>query len=112
MLITPSSGLVLCSRSALVPELRPCDCAIRVDFMRIDEREADDPKKIPCNRGTDGDWYLRGVDHRVENGRIRRDFREERWAINREDIETIVRLYGPCRLCVTLEGILELEIEG
>lgn len=46
-----------------------------------DRRTVDDPKKLPINRGTDGDWYERGTNHRIVDGQIARDFAEPCWLV-------------------------------
>lgn len=61
--------------------------AYQREYIYVDARTTDDPKKIPANCGTDGDWYQKGTNHRVENGRIKRDIHKESgWFIQINDL--------------------------
>ena len=71
-------------------DVSPCEEAIRENCTLIDERVVDDPKKIPANNGTDGGWYDGGTNHRVENGRIRRDFPDHRWVVEIKDLDELM----------------------
>lgn len=65
----------------------PCDGAFLVSVVRVDRRSVDDPKKIPANHGTDGDWYELGTNHRIVDGMICRDMdREVVWAVYCKDV--------------------------
>lgn len=75
-------------------ETAPCEEAKRVKVVRVDERTADDPAKIPSAKGKSEWWYEAGRNHRVENGRIRRDFDDNAWVIN---IRSLKDLVGFCR---------------
>lgn len=66
----PRTGLYKISRASGCSWEPPCDNAFEATVVCIDRRMCDDPKKIPCNHGTDGDWYTEGTDHRIENGQI------------------------------------------
>lgn len=55
-----------------------------------DERGFDSPYKIPAFKGTEGDWYEKGINHRVENGHIVRDFPEEFWFINIDSLQELL----------------------
>ena len=70
---------------------KPCPEATEEDYIRIEERTVDDPKKIPAHNGTDGDWYRKGKNHRVENGCIRRDFGgNKRWVVELKSIQALI----------------------
>ena len=71
---------------------RPCAGAYRRRFVRIDERTTDDPGKVPAHRGSVEWWYREGVRHRVENGRIRRDFTEAGWFVRIGDLQDLLKL--------------------
>ena len=73
-------------------EASPVKGAVREKYTRIDERTCNDPKKIPAHRGGDGDWYERGTNHRVEKGRIRRDFEAEAWFLDVDSLDALLKL--------------------
>ena len=112
-IVTPSAELYLCSRtSAHYPQ--PCEEAYRVLVMQVDRRSYDDPKKIPVNRGTDGGWYAKGTNHRVENGQICRDrcLREE-WAVYLPDLAALQAFVDKYEMCVIFrdpDGFCNIEI--
>ena len=62
-------------------EERPVEGAYKKEFIRVDERSADAPEKIPFYEGNASLWYDKGTNHRVENGHIKRDFKEFAWFI-------------------------------
>lgn len=53
---------------------KPCKEAIKETYIRIDDRTTDDPAKIPAAHGESNWWYEEGKNHRIEHGRIMRDF--------------------------------------
>ena len=97
-LLQPRPDLFLVIRSSsLDDDVPPCEGAKQYQVKRVDRRSVDDPKKIPLNRGTDGDWYTRGENHRVENGMICRDVGwKTEWFVEIPDIMAFVRRYGQC----------------
>lgn len=107
----PRPGLYLCRRTSSWDE-KPCDEAFPVLLVNVDTRDCDDPKKIPAHRGTNGDWYERGTNHRVEGGKIHRDLGTvTRWAIELTDIQSFVDRYGPCIVFErNLAGFCQIEI--
>jgi hypothetical protein len=108
--VRPRPGLYVCSRTSAYGE-RPCDEAFEISLVNTDTRACNDPKKIPANAGTDGDWYERGTNHRVEGGMIRRDLgTKTEWAVEILDILQFVQDYGPCILSVDVDGINIIEI--
>lgn len=59
-------------------------------WSRTDSRTVDDPKKLPINHGTDGDWYKRGTNHRIVDGCIARDFAEPCWFVRIGDLAELL----------------------
>lgn len=109
--VRPRTGLYLCSRTNSYSEDKPCDEAFQITVITTDTRNCDDPKKIPANKGTDGDWYTRGTNHRVENGNIKRDLGTHKvWAVELTDILSFVDKYGDCVISRNGNGFGEIEI--
>lgn len=109
--VRPRQGLYLVSRTSSPPGEKPCDEAFRVVLTNTDTRSCDNPKKIPVNNGTDGDWFLRGTNHRVENGYIKRDLGvKEDWAVEVTDIQDFVDKYGDCVVGRDVDGFCTVEI--
>ncbi len=103
-------GLYLASRTSAYGE-KPCDEAFKIVRVNTDTRNCDDPKKIPAHGGTDGDWFLRGTNHRVENGKIKRDLgTQEKWAVEVPDIQAFVDKYGDCVVGRDADGFCTVEI--
>lgn len=110
-IVTPRDGIFLVTRTSVWDDGKPCDEAYVVEIMNVDRRNCDDPKKIPMNRVTDGDWYLRGSNHRVENGCICRDIGWERkWAVNIDSVMDFVDKHGECVVRRNNDGFAEIEI--
>jgi hypothetical protein len=80
----------------------------------VDIRKVNDPKLIPYNKGTNGDWYTRGENHRLIDGKIARDlYLQQIWAVKQNTLEellTFVENNGNCILSISSEGIKEIEI--
>ena len=107
----PRRGLYLVSRTSNYGIDKPCDEAFEIVITNIDTRTCDDPKKIPINKGTDGDWYKRGTNHRVENGEIKRDMGVEKvWAAQIGDLQEFVNKYGDCVISPIKDGFCSIEI--
>lgn len=80
-------------------------------IVDTDARNCDDPKKIPANRGTNGDWYEDGTNHRVEGGKIRRDLgTKEVWGVELTDLQAFVDKYGECIVGRENSGFYTIEI--
>lgn len=108
--VRPRAGLYLCTRTSACG-MKPCDEAFRVLIVNTDTRDVDDPKKIPANRGTDGDWYKKGTNHRVEGGKIRRDLgTKEEWAVELRDLQAFVDKHGECVVGRDIDGFCTIEI--
>lgn len=79
---------------------RPCDDAVQMDYLRLDERTADDPAKIPWSieKKDVSWWYANGQNHRVSSeGRIQRDMPARAWFVEVSDLKQLldlVRLYN------------------
>ena len=109
MRIFPRDGVFLVSRTSSIGQ--PCEDAYEVEVMQIDTRDVDCPKKIPANNGTNGDWYERGTNHRVEDGHIFRDLGlSKQWAVQVSDIMNFVDIHGECVLSRDREGFANIEI--
>lgn len=105
----PRPGLYICCRTSSgnpsIPE------AFKVLVVETDTRCCDDPKKIPANYGTDGDWYTIGTNHRVEDGMIKRDIGTRyEWAVELTDIMEFVDRYGECIVGRDDRGFCTIEI--
>lgn len=73
-------------------EGKPCDEAISMTTVRIDERGVDDPAKIRAYYGENTDWwYSNGRNHRVENGHIKRDFDDEAWYVEISSLDELMK---------------------
>ena len=108
--VRPRAGLYLCTRTSAY-DMKPCEEAFRVLIVNTDTRHFDDPKKIPANCGTDGDWYTKGTNHRVEGGKIRRDLgTKEEWAVELTDLQAFVDKHGECVVGRDLDGFCTMEI--
>jgi hypothetical protein len=108
----PEPGLFMANRSSLYSCTdKPCKEAFPAEYLIVDRRNVDDPKKLPYNRGTDGDWYDLGSNHRLEGGNICRDMGwERRWFVRLEDIMAFVDKYGQCVIGRNLGGFATIEI--
>lgn len=106
----PRKGLYLVRRTSS-DRGPPCDEAFKILTTKVDTRNWDDPKKIPANNLTYGDWYLRGTNHRVENGKMKRDMgTREEWAIEISDIHEFIDKYGNCVVGRDNNGFYTVEI--
>lgn len=77
----------------------PCPEARREDCLRIDERCCSHPKNIPANRGmTEAEaeawWFSEGMNHRVENRHIMRDFPDKRWVVEMDGMGGLIDFIG------------------
>ena len=111
LITSPQPGLFLVSRTSQHDKKRPCEEAFQAYTVFVDMRNADDPKKIPAYNGTNGDWYERGSNHRIEDGRITRDLhRYQAWFVRIDDIMKFVEKYGTCVIDCDSNGIGTIEI--
>lgn len=99
-------------RTSRSDEMSPCPEAKKLNYIRIDERFVDDPN---IYGETKESWLSKGSNHRIENGHIKRDFRETGWFIEINLLEELVEFednYGPLVINKSWEnpGILEIEI--
>jgi hypothetical protein len=98
----PSKALWLVERTSqrYDSEEAPCEGAAKSTRVIVDTRLCDDPKKIPANKGKDGDWYLQGINHRVENGKIKRDLGVKAfWTIkltSLKQLQEFIQKHGDC----------------
>ena len=66
---------------------KPCPESVKEDCIRVDRRATDDPMK---NQHIGQQWYERGINHRVEDERICRDFPEHRYIIEFNTLEELI----------------------
>lgn len=112
-LSAPVRGLFRVKRSSarLGGHTPPCEGAVQRMTVIVDWRYTDDPKKLRCNKGTDGDWWIRGTNHRIENGCICRDLGwQAGWFIEIPDVMDFVRQYGDCVVSIDEDGYESIEI--
>lgn len=66
-------------------EHQPHPKAYPKKYLRVDERTVASPDDLRdgwCKK----DWFARGINHRIENGHICRDFEEDGWFIEIENL--------------------------
>lgn len=68
-------------------EAPPCSIAVLEDVLRQDVRCVDDPKKVPAENGKSAWWYGKGLNHRIVDGQIVRDFLEKKWIVRLSSLE-------------------------
>ena len=103
-------GIYSVSRATGDCDAPPCEGAYFAEFRWVDKRTVDDPKKMPANSGTNGDWYEIGTRHRVENGEICRDMEWERgWVVEIKSMMDFIRDNGPCVLSIE-NGFIDVMI--
>lgn len=83
------------SRTSMWSDGKPHKDAYQRAYIRVDTRTTDDPAKIPRYKAHPEEWYQEGTNHRVENGKIKRDFHKENgWFIQVDDIHQFLdKLY-------------------
>jgi len=103
--------LFIVSRASSYGDDPPCDNAFQLEVINVDVRNTDDPKKIPANRGTDGNWYVLGTNHRVVNGKITRELgTRKEWVVSIKNILEFVDKYGACVIGKTNNGDYTITI--
>lgn len=65
----------------IMSEEKPCEGAVLLSCLEVDERNVDDPTKIDFYGGTSEWWYKNGINHRLEDGHIKRDEPMEQWFV-------------------------------
>lgn len=89
----------------------PCPGAYRESYTRIDERTVNDPAKVTAYKGQPTDWwYDEGRNHRVERGRIRRDFDAEAWFIDIDDLGSLMKLQDQYGDLILTRGLWNPDI--
>ena len=87
-------GLLPCRRTSAYED-KPCEEAEEVECVRVDRRTVDDPMKNPYIGKS---WYKSGRNHRVENGKIARDFNDTQWVVRISDaseLQAFCQKYSP-----------------
>lgn len=110
-LTKPAKNIFLVSRTSIYDDdVKPCDEAVEIYVKNIDSRAVDDPSKLVWKPTADT-WYDTGTNHRVENGKIKRDFGERKeWAIKTNNIFDFVKKYGSCIINIDVDGFNTIEI--
>jgi len=112
-LASPRPGLFICTRTRLWDE-RPCSEAFPILITVVDTRYCSSPKEIPINNGTDGDWYLKGTNHRVVDGYIKRDLDPETaWAVELPTLLSLMKFvetHGRCIVGTNKKDFSTIEI--
>ena len=73
---------------------KPCEEAFRLDCFQVDERLSSSVEEMLKAYAVEpGEWESRGTNHRVYEGRIRRDFAVHKWAIQIESLADLVAFY-------------------
>ena len=67
----------------------PCLSAKSAEFIFYDRRKTDDANII------DG-WYDRGENHRIENGGIIRDIKQDGYIVDVDDLDDLLQLMDEC----------------
>lgn len=95
----------LVSKTSVYNE-KPCEGAYKVLVTIVDRRTVDCPSKLKY----ESNWYERGTNHRVENGKICRDLgKEEEWEVEIPDLLEFVKKHERCILRIE-EGRPSIEI--
>lgn len=55
-------------------------------------------------------WYESGTNHRLIDGCIARDFTDERWVIEIDDLVGFIKEHGSCIVSVDPNGMLDIKI--
>jgi hypothetical protein len=106
---------VVSRTSDMLREGQPCKEAVKLPYLRIDERSVDDPKKIAFYGHKDEWWFSEGKNHRVEHGHIKRDYDAEAWFLEINSLDELMKFqekYGQIVIQRYMfnHDILELEI--
>lgn len=110
----------MASRTSKHNDQKPCNEAYQKRYTRVDERIVDHPGKIPGNghltrEEAQAKWLAEGTNHRVEDGHIKRFFRESGWFVKISGLKGLLAFYekyGNLTLtpCMWNHKIIELEI--
>lgn len=92
----------------------PCEGVVDLPCIRVDERIKDDPAKIEFYKGKTDWWYKQGRNHRVEDGRIKRDFDDRAWYVEIDSLEALKAFFveHDCKaVCMSAKGNGDFWIE-
>jgi dissimilatory sulfite reductase (desulfoviridin) alpha/beta subunit len=70
---------------------KPVEEAELRDYIATDVRPVDDPKKINPELSPEKWWYGIGFNHRVEDGKIKREIKKSAWFVEIKDLEELIR---------------------
>ncbi|MNW33899.1 hypothetical protein D3C74_108650 [compost metagenome] len=73
-------------------EIKPCEEARKEFRPNVDIRRVDSPNKVwTTEKEAQLNWFAEGINHRVENGRIKRDLPDlEYWTIEFKTLEELL----------------------
>lgn len=100
---TKFSNLWLCERTGNFKD-SPCEEAFEIPYVYIDKRNTDDLCKLHDSKI----WYLKGRNHRIENGRLTRDLDQKRWVVEINDFNDLLKFcekHGEIVLSIDTDGI-------
>jgi hypothetical protein len=69
----------------------------------VDTRKTDCPSKVPAYNGKTDWWYKSGVNHRIVDGKICKDFEEEFYVIDINTIDDLLDLQKKARTSIGVE---------
>lgn len=67
----------------------PCPGATQEQWLRIDEVNVDHPDKIRPEMAR-MNWFVYGRNHRIEDGKCKRDFERMGWSIEIETLDALL----------------------
>jgi len=79
------------SRTSIWGDTKPCDEAVYLPYVQIDERSVSNCSLLNCNDKET--WFQNGTNHRVENGYIKRDFNKETWFVEINSLDELFNFY-------------------
>ena len=84
--------MVTRTSSSFDDDQAPCAGAVLETYTRLDVRTVSDPSQLKAAWDRDN-WYLKGGNHRVESGKIVRDFDDQAWFIEVADLDALLAFY-------------------
>ena len=93
--VKPRPGLYLFGGSWAKYDEKPIDGAFEALITITQTMAADDPAKTFLYKHNPHLWYEEGMNHRVEDGQIKRELENQLvWAVEVSDLEEFVDKYG------------------
>ena len=78
----------------------------------VDTRNADCPSKIPAHKGETDWWYENGENHRIVDGHICKDFKEEFYVIDINTISELLDLQKKVGMSMGVEHVSRYTFNG